>query len=543
MYQTLYRKYRPKNFNEVVGQKIIVQTLRNAIKNNTLTHAYLFTGPRGTGKTSVAKILAKTINCYNLKDEIPCEECESCKQIQEHQAIDILEIDAASNNGVDKIREIRNKVNLVPSVGKYKVYIIDEVHMLTKEAFNALLKTLEEPPNHIIFILATTEPHEIPATILSRCQRFDFKKIPYKQMFEYLKKIAELEKVNIDDNSINEIVRLSDGCMRDALSILDQVIAFAPDKITEDDVHEVNGTLPQKDLSTFISSLLNKDYKTIFEMVDIYDNKGKSFVKLTEEIILFLRNILILVSVPDYFETLNYDITIYKDISNQINEQLVFQYINIFNKIIPDMKKTNRARIIFEMALIEIISEDKKQPEINKKLEIKEEIKEIKIEPKPEENKPIISQKKHTFDSEIIKEIRVNNTLCNFNKNRLKELKERIDEIRSLIINPEYSEYASMVIDGDLRALGNENMIFVFPSKRDSNQFNENIVEIDNMLKDYFDKEYKTISVSTDEWEIIKQEYNSKKKQYTYIEEPQLDNQERPKNELEELFGEIIEYL
>ena len=543
MYQTLYRKYRPKNFNEVVGQKIIVQTLRNAIKNNTLTHAYLFTGPRGTGKTSVAKILAKTINCYNLKDEIPCEECESCKQIQEHQAIDILEIDAASNNGVDKIREIRNKVNLVPSVGKYKVYIIDEVHMLTKEAFNALLKTLEEPPNHIIFILATTEPHEIPATILSRCQRFDFKKIPYEQMFEYLKKIAELEKVNIDDNSINEIVRLSDGCMRDALSILDQVIAFAPDKITEDDVHEVNGTLPQKDLSTFISSLLNKDYKTIFEMVDIYDNKGKSFVKLTEEIILFLRNILILVSVPDYFETLNYDITIYKDISNQINEQLVFQYINIFNKIIPDMKKTNRARIIFEMALIEIISEDKKQPEINKKLEIKEEIKEIKIEPKPEENKPIISQKKHTFDSEIIKEIRVNNTLCNFNKNRLKELKERIDEIRSLIINPEYSEYASMVIDGDLRALGNENMIFVFPSKRDSNQFNENIVEIDNMLKDYFDKEYKTISVSTDEWEIIKQEYNSKKKQYTYIEEPQLDNQERPKNELEELFGEIIEYL
>ena len=426
MYQTLYRKYRPKNFNEVVGQKIIVQTLRNAIKNNTLTHAYLFTGPRGTGKTSVAKILAKTINCYNLKDEIPCEECESCKQIQEHQAIDILEIDAASNNGVDKIREIRNKVNLVPSVGKYKVYIIDEVHMLTKEAFNALLKTLEEPPNHIIFILATTEPHEIPATILSRCQRFDFKKIPYEQMFEYLKKIAELEKVNIDDNSINEIVRLSDGCMRDALSILDQVIAFAPDKITEDDVHEVNGTLPQKDLSTFISSLLNKDYKTIFEMVDIYDNKGKSFVKLTEEIILFLRNILILVSVPDYFETLNYDITIYKDISNQINEQLVFQYINIFNKIIPDMKKTNRARIIFEMALIEIISEDKKQPEINKKLEIKEEIKEIKIEPKPEENKPIISQKKHTFDSEIIKEIRVNNTLCNFNKNRLKELKERI---------------------------------------------------------------------------------------------------------------------
>ena len=551
MYQTLYRKYRPKNFDEVVGQTIIVQTLKNAIKNNSLAHAYLFTGPRGTGKTSVAKILAKTINCYNIKNEIPCENCESCKQIQEHQATDILEIDAASNNGVDKIRDIVNKVNLVPSVGKYKVYIIDEVHMLTKEAFNALLKTLEEPPNHIIFILATTEPHEILATILSRCQRFDFKKISRKQMFEHLKKISDLEKINIDDSSINEIVRLSDGCMRDALSILDQVIAFNPDKITEEDVHEVNGTLPQKDLSNFISGLLKQEYKTIFEMVDMYDNKGKSFVKLTEEIILFLRNLLLLMNVPDYFKTLNYDINIYTDISNQIDEQQIFKYINVFNKRISDMKKTNRARIIFEMTLIELIGENKITNQ-EKETFKENKISQVKLEQpsnneeqneKQQEKEPIISQKTLNYDINFIKQIRVNNTLCNFNKNEMKAFKERIDEIRSLIINPDYSEYASMVIDGDLRALGQENMIFVFLNKRDSEQFNENIIEIDDMLKEYFNREYKSIAVSNEEWEIIKQEYNSKKKQYTYIEEPKLNNQEKPKDELEELFGEIIEYL
>ena len=260
MYQALYRKYRPTTFDDVVGQDVVVKTLINAIKNNKLSHAYIFSGPRGTGKTSIAKILAKAINCED-ENSIICDKCVSCTQINNKQSTNIIEIDAASNNGIDEIREIRNKVGLVPTTGKYKVYIIDEVHMLTTGAFNALLKTLEEPPSHAIFILATTEFHKIPATIVSRCQKFEFKKIENKKMFDRVKKITIEEGIKIDDKCIKEIVRLSDGGLRDCISLLHQVNAYTNGNIDYNSICDVNGIIGYQTLINFLIAVFNKDLK------------------------------------------------------------------------------------------------------------------------------------------------------------------------------------------------------------------------------------------------------------------------------------------
>ena len=293
MYQALYRKYRPQLFEDVVGQKVIIKTLSNSILNNKISHAYLFTGPRGTGKTSIAKIFAKIINCENLNGIDPCNNCVNCTQINTKQSTDIIEIDAASNNGVDEIRELRDKVSLVPSFGKYKVYIIDEVHMLTTAAFNALLKTLEEPPKHIIFILATTEPHKIPQTILSRCQRFDFKKISISDIKSRIKKISELENISIDDDAIELIAKLSDGGMRDALGLLDQLTSYTSEKINVNDVNDVSGMITIDKINELILHIIKGNLIDSFNLLETYDEDGKNLVKIVEGLIEFLKNTLI----------------------------------------------------------------------------------------------------------------------------------------------------------------------------------------------------------------------------------------------------------
>ena len=254
-YKSLYRRYRPTNFDEVVGQKYIIQTIKNSIMNEKIGHAYLFSGPRGIGKTTIARIIAKAVNCPNTEDANPCNNCVACKSINDGSSIDVIEIDAASNNGVDEMRNLLEKVNFLPGSFKYKIYIIDEVHMLSISAFNALLKTLEEPPMHVIFILATTEPHKVPATILSRCQRFDFKPLNVNEIKTQLTKVKELENINITEEAIEVIAEAAEGGMRDALSILDQVSAYGETEIDVDSINNITGRVSTNDILKLVNFL------------------------------------------------------------------------------------------------------------------------------------------------------------------------------------------------------------------------------------------------------------------------------------------------
>ena len=553
MYQALYRKYRPNNFDEVVGQEVIVKTLKNAINNDSLTHAYLFTGPRGTGKTSVAKILAKTINCENHNNGLPCDNCVSCTQINQKNFIDIIEIDAASNNGVDEIRELKNKINLVPSLGKYKIYIIDEVHMLTTGAFNALLKTLEEPPKHIIFILATTDPQKIPATILSRCQRFDFKRISETFISGRIKEVCDIEKINIDEAGISEIARLSDGGMRDALSILDQVIAFADDKITLEDIHMINGTLTQKQLSKFVQYIINNDLYNTLNAIEQWDNEGKNLSKILEEIILFFKNILISKEAPNYLEENKININLYSSFNKLVAKEKIIEYIDIFNKNLYEIKKSNKPKIIFDLLVIKILnkSEIKLQSIVPKKTEQSKKIteeKKIEVSKKNESKQPEETSVNKEIKEKLkqIKEIRINNTLSGFNKKELLNLKDKNDDLKPLLIDLDYSMYVSIILDGELKAASDTNLIYVFDTETNADLFNQNIIKIEETLEKVFDKKYSVIATDIISWEIIKKEFNSKIKQYIYQEEiidiNEIFEEESSSNEIENLFGNEIEY-
>ena len=556
MYQALYRKYRPSTFDEVVGQTVIVKTLKNAILHSKLTHAYLFTGPRGTGKTSIAKILAKTINCENLNGILPCNKCVSCTQINNKQTTDIIEIDAASNTGVDQIRELKSKINLVPATSKYKVYIIDEVHMLSDSAFNALLKTLEEPPSHVIFVLATTEPHKIPATILSRCQRFDFQKINQQELTNRLKYIAEKEKINISDEALAEVARLADGGMRDAISMLDQLVSYTDDEITVTDVHEINGTIDQAELKNLIKFFITENITEAFKLLDKYDQEGKNFVKLSEEIINYLKNLLFYLKVPDYFETMKLDKNNYVEVAQNINVNFILNAIDIFNKTNNDMKNSNQEKTLLELAIIKLLDiKNIKQHEVVseiKQAENKDKKTLIQKEKKIIENEKVIPKIKKPDEKVIekikaIKSLRINNTLAKFNRKELLNIKNKIDNFKDYILDMDYSQFASMIVsDAILKAASDENLVFVFENANLSDFFNENLPIIEKLACEVLGKKYKIISTYSSDWEVIKKEFNSKTKTYEYQEETEnlediLKNDEE-ENEIVSIFGNIVEY-
>ena len=568
-YLALYRKYRPEKFDDVVGQNHIVKILENSILYDKLSHAYLFSGPRGTGKTTIAKVIAKIINCHNKNGINPCGECPSCIAFANKNNPDIIEIDAASNNGVDEIREIRNKVNLVPTLGKYKIYIIDEVHMLTTGAFNALLKTLEEPPSHIIFILATTEIHKIPTTILSRCQRFDFKKLALVDIENRLSKISEIEKIKITKQGIYEIARLSDGGMRDAINLLDQVSSYSNEEITIDDIHDVNGSISVNQVHILITSILNKNINMALDMIDKYCDTGKSVQKIAEECTEHIKNLLIAKIDVEYIILKNVEYEEYiKDIK-QIEQKTLMKLLEEFNMTVEKIKNNFNSKLPLEIAVIKLCRIQNPIKEVSTIIKKEIGLPKIRLVPILEEIKRNYSQninniekssskenevdereKNHKNDNYIeqLQTIRVENTLAKFNKAETAKIRELKNRLNEYLLDPINSQLASLLLDGEIKAASLENIMYVYKTNAMAEYFNSVIADIEQLVNEVFEKKYKLIAVNNISWEIIKEEFNSKNKEYTYKEEPieiieKINKIEKEKtSEINDIFGNVVEY-
>ena len=350
-------KWRPKKFSELIGQEHITTTLQNSIRGNRIAHAYLFTGPRGVGKTSTARILAKTLNCLNSKDTEPCNECELCKDIQSNRTLDIIEIDGASNRGIDEIRTLRESVKYAPTKGKYKVYIIDEVHMLTKESFNAFLKTLEEPPAHTIFIFATTDVHKVPLTIISRCQRFDFRRIHLDTIKSALKNIADDEKIKIDDKTLSIIAKKADGSLRDAESYFDQVVAFCDKKIDPITVSKMLNLIDDDIYFKISDAVLEKNFRTVFEITnEIYEN-GWNFIDFMEGLLEHFRNILtvILNKKTDLIETAEVNKLRYAEYEEKFTSNDILRLLNFLTKVQQELRFSQNHKLKIEIALSHLV--------------------------------------------------------------------------------------------------------------------------------------------------------------------------------------------
>lgn len=355
-YQVIARKWRPQSFNEVVGQAHITQTLTNALRNNRLHHAILLTGPRGTGKTSSARILAKAIRCPNAVDFVPCDHCDSCLEIAQSRSSDVIELDGASNNGVDAIRDLRDSVGYMPSSGKYKVYIIDEVHMLSTSAFNALLKTLEEPPDHVVFIMATTEAQKIPQTILSRCQRYDFRRIPMKQITEQLKKICTGENVPAEDEALWMIARQGDGSMRDSLSLLDQVITFANGPLTRENVVDILGLTSRSLLFETLEALIARDTKAVMGVLEKISVSGFEPHLFSQDLLEMIRNLLLVkiagTDTLQFLELPDSEFAAFQDLAKNTSEEDLHMLFDMALKGGQDIPKAQDPRIVLEVCLL-----------------------------------------------------------------------------------------------------------------------------------------------------------------------------------------------
>lgn len=559
-YQALYRKYRPSTLEDVIGQDVVIKILKNAIINNKICHAYMFSGPRGIGKTSIAKILAKTVNCLNLNNGDACGKCENCLSISNNSNPDIIEIDAASNNGVDEIREIKSKINLVPNQLKYKVYIIDEVHMLSIGAFNALLKTLEEPPEHVIFILATTDLHKVPVTIISRCQCLEFHRISCDDITKRLKYISDKENINIDDKVLKRIAELSDGGMRDAVGMLDKLNAYSNSNITMDDFEKVNGIVSLSERIEFLDNIMNGNIDHVIEFIDyIYDN-GKDFIVFVQDMINLCKDLCI---------------SYYIENEKKYDIDLLLSFLKSLNNTLKNTEFSSNIRITLEVELLSFInnqilddnntiidnnSQKKEKNTVNDlktdNNEIKNEIIDNYYQQTDKKEEKIISREiinsQSVDDSSAYQEvvdIIINNCFARANKKNKLDFENNWNKLNDYALDNEYGAVACYISDGIVRAVGENEVIISFAYESMVDRGVKIINKIEKLLEKIYSKHYDVALITNDKWnhekEIFILNMNNKVK-YEYKELPNnnIENKTSLKNdssiaeEAIELFGE-----
>ena len=553
MYQALYRKYRPLEFEDVVGQNVIVNTLKNAVVYNHISHAYLFSGPRGTGKTTIAKIFARAVNCLDSKDGLACGKCKNCQYSFSKECMDIIEIDAASNNGVDEIRELRNNVNILPSELKYKVYIIDEVHMLSIGAFNALLKTIEEPPSHVIFVLATTDPQKIPATIISRCQWYTFKKISNNDIVKRLRQIVDNEEITVDNTVLEKIAEASDGGLRDAIGLLDKLRAYSTGAITLDDFYEINGQVNDIELDELQKMIFSNNVKEVLFKVEKYYQDGKNLVQVLKQLMLLIKDELF-----DYYVN---------DKSLIADEDVMVGFLNLLNNEIVNIKKADDVKLSVEITLLHYIdtnikkSNGKISETINKPLDNKTIVKvqkeEVSVVSNPTiEEKNVVSHEKVDFSK--VKElmlIRARNTMIEALKTELTKEQNNLNAFNDYTFDQNNGYLACELLDGTVRAASNSSIILSYDYE---SMIEKMYNHIDKLIEFYnkISNNNKTIALITnEEWNNLKNEYmvlRKEGKQFSYQKEPVLNiNNNNDKitdednndiiREAKDLFGDIVE--
>jgi len=558
-YKALYRTYRPQTFDEVAGQQHIVKTLKNALATGKIAHAYLFAGPRGTGKTTMAKLFAKALNCEQGIGQ-QCDQCKNCKSIIDGSHPDVLELDAASNNGVDEIRELIDKVKYGTILGRYKVYIIDEVHMLSTGAFNALLKTLEEPPEHVIFILATTEPHKILPTILSRCQRYDFEKVSDQDIKERIRVVLNQEGIPFNDDAVALVVKLADGGMRDALSILEKVLAYSGNQLNVSDILNIFSLESTEEKIKLLTSIVNKDTKDVLDRLNHYVSKGSDLKRLTDDLLSILKDILVYnnTSNTNYLEILKEDEAI--KIASLISNDKAIKMIDILLETIKDFKTVTSIVPIFEITLLKMTSLGEanqtkpvetpvvQKPVVQQKIEIEPKIEHTqsiienqpKIEPvieqpkvetiTPVETRQIEEETKPLFDQKIqldknviylkdaegedsfsIDESLLINIIVTSKKEIKKDLLDGWKNIKKFTMNPMLSKAASLLVDGHPLVASNKVIILEFPLKTNAEKVNlkENQLEIQTVISQVFNKKMFVYAVNRNQSVDIQQKYMS----------------------------------